>query len=64
MPSSERSDAVTEEQWLACDNPRAMLAFLWGKAGDRRFRLFQVACCRRVWDLLPDDLCRRMRKTT
>jgi hypothetical protein len=50
---------VNERDWLTGEDPRPMLGFLRGRAGDRKFRLFQVACCRRVWDLLPDDWCRQ-----
>lgn len=48
---------MTEREWLACAGPDPMLEFLWRKAGDRKLRLFQVACCRRVWDSMPED-CR------
>ncbi len=45
---------MTEEEWLASDDPAVMLDFLraTGRASDRRLRLFAVACSRRVWDLL------------
>jgi hypothetical protein len=39
---------MTEQEWLACDEPRTILGFLRGKAGDRKPRLFAVACCRRL----------------
>jgi hypothetical protein len=49
---------VTEAEWLACADPQPMLAFLRGKASDRKLRLFAVACARAVWDLLEDERCR------
>jgi hypothetical protein len=46
---------MTEQEWLESADLRKMLAFLDGKVGDRKLRLFSVACCRRIWHLLPDD---------
>jgi hypothetical protein len=49
---------MTEQMWLACADPHAMLAMLGG--GDRRrLRLFAAACCRRVWPLIADEESRR-----
>jgi hypothetical protein len=45
---------MTEADWLACEDPIPMLEFLRGSAGDRKLRLFAVACCHRVWDWLGD----------
>jgi hypothetical protein len=50
-----RRFAMTEAEWLACEDPEPMLAFLRGKASDRKLRLFSIACCRRVWDWLGEE---------
>ena len=49
---------MTEAEWLACEDPAKMLEFLRGKAGERKLRLFIADCCRRVHNLLPNDLLR------
>jgi hypothetical protein len=49
---------MTEAEWLACDDPKAMLDFLRTKAADRKLRLFGVACCyRMIEDMRVDSRC-------
>ena len=50
---------MTELEWLASTDPAPMLAYLRGRASDRKLRLFAVACCQRVWQLLTDGRSRQ-----
>jgi hypothetical protein len=50
---------MTEQEWLACTDPQKLLAFLGGKASERKLRLFYCACCRRTWPLLKDKRSRQ-----
>jgi hypothetical protein len=59
------SGDVTEAEWLASDDVGGMVGWLrqrgpalW-KRGNRKFRLFNCACCRRIWSLLPEEQYRK-----
>lgn len=41
---------MTKAEWLTCNEPRAMLAFMRRRLSQRKLRLFAVASCRRVWE--------------
>jgi hypothetical protein len=47
---------VTEQEWLACTDPREMLRALRtsGRASDRKLRLLGCACVRTAWGRLKD----------
>jgi hypothetical protein len=46
---------MTESEWLACQNPRQLFGALGDRLTERKVRLFACACCRVIWDRLPDD---------
>ena len=46
---------MNETDWLICDDPTPMLRFLQErKTSERKLRLLTCACCRHIWDLMPD----------
>ncbi len=55
---------MTEHEWMTCAEPETMLYFLRGKFSDRKSRLFAIACCRRIYDLLEDERSRRAVETS
>ncbi len=56
---------MTHEEWLDCTDVPAMLEVLWDAkdGGEPTFTLrmhrYLVACCRRIWKLLPQEGNRR-----
>jgi hypothetical protein len=53
--------AMTESEWLVCITPAPMLDYLIANdlITDRKQRLFDCACVRRIWHLLLDERGRR-----
>lgn len=49
---------MTEQEWMECNNPQKMLAYLRWKASDRKLTLFKTAIGRHIWHLLEDETCR------
>jgi hypothetical protein len=49
---------MTEAEWVACTKPRHMLDSFLGNTSDRKWRLFAVACCRRIWENMIDKRSR------
>src|SRR5262245_10342933 len=50
---------MTEAEWLAATDLDAMLWYVRDKMSERSLRLFECACCRRIWHELPDERSRR-----
>jgi hypothetical protein len=51
---SGSTDQISESKWCLYEDPTPMLVFLRDKVSERKLRLFAVACCRRIWNLIPD----------
>src|SRR5436190_691050 len=50
---------MTEAEWLNCADPAPMLRYLSERqTSERKLRLLACACCRRIWDQLPDPRSR------
>jgi hypothetical protein len=49
---------MTESAWLATSNPILLLKYACKHVSVRKLRLFGIACCHRIWDLLPDERSR------
>ena len=50
---------MEEAKWLACGDLSRMLKFLGGRVSDRKLRLFCCACCRTIWPLFAEKVCRQ-----
>lgn len=50
---------MNESEWMQAEAPNLMLEHLDQTISPRKLRLFGVACCRRIWDLITEDKCRR-----
>jgi hypothetical protein len=46
-------------EWSRARHPEPMLEYLAFRGDERRLRLFAVACCRRIWELFPNEACQR-----
>src|SRR5262245_43853036 len=50
-----RGNDMTETEWLGSTDPAPMLHFLSEQqVSERKMRLLACACCRRIWQMLPD----------
>lgn len=61
---------MTEAEWLACEDPRAMVELLRErnfhrkKVGRRKLRLLMCACCRLIWkQIVRDSFARQLVET-
>jgi len=58
--SALRMGLTTEAHWRTCADPEPLLDFLMDKGSKRKWRLFAVACCRRVQHLMRDERSRQV----
>jgi hypothetical protein len=51
---------MTEAEWLDCRDVGQQNRFLLAKGRGRKLQLFLCACCRRAYDLIPDEQRQRV----
>src|ERR1700712_4148714 len=51
--------SMTEEEWLTCDDPKPIFAFLRGITTDRKLRLYFCAGCRCIENFLVLNVSRK-----
>ena len=49
---------MTEAEWLTSNCPYPMFEFIRRQVSRRRLRLFVCGCCRRIWEMIPDERSR------
>ncbi len=54
---------MREDEWMTASDPTPMLQALRGMAADRKFWMFTIACCRRVWPHITEERSRRAVET-
>lgn len=54
-----RTGFVTDADWRSCVDPETLMAFLKEKGSVRQWRLFAVACCRRIQRFMVDERSRQ-----
>lgn len=57
--SAVYSGLITASDWSVCEDPTSLLHFLSDKGTEREWRLFAVACCKRIDRFITDDRSRR-----
>src|SRR5690242_13682063 len=50
---------MNESEWLAAENPIAMIRAVRERVTERKLRLCCCALCRGIWDQFADERCRR-----
>lgn len=51
---------MTEAEWLKCNEVYPLLSSLSEKTSDRKFKLFSIACCRRISHLIVDSVAQKL----
>jgi hypothetical protein len=55
---------MTEAEWLACDDPEAILNYICRSESLRKLRLLACGLCRQNWDRFPHRTCQEAVETS